>query len=172
MLLINFRASTMSIVKLRVGLHIPYILEYIKPYNVSLIVFIFSHFRSLNTAKYRSLIPKKKGVEPYKVGVERLKKYDKMLSAFPSNLEIPVEPAFLRLLVRRRRQNQNKRVKKESTDGASVSASVASASATVATPIKRKKPKVLKLQIPQASKEFPTIAYNEADFLAGNIEKK
>jgi hypothetical protein len=117
---------------------------------------IFDLFCSFNTAKYRSLAPKKKNLEPYKVGVERLKKYDKMITTFPKNLEIPIEPTFLRLLVRRRRQNQNKRVKKEGLEAASI--------ASVATPVKKKKPSVLKLLVPQASDKFPTITYNEADF--------
>lgn len=109
-------------------------------------------------------MPKKKGVEPYKVGVERLKKYDKMLTTFPKRLEVPIEPAFLRLLVRRRRQNQNKRVKKEGSESASVT--------TVATPIKKeKKPNVMKLQIPQASQKFPTITYNVAHFVVTAVEK-
>ena len=79
-----------------------------------------------------------------------------MITTFPKNLEIPIEPTFLRLLVRRRRQNQNKRVKKEGLEAASI--------ASVATPVKKKKPNVLKLLVPQASDKFPIVTYNEADF--------
>lgn len=87
-----------------------------------------------------------------------------MLTTFPKRLEVPIEPAFLRLLVRRRRQNQNKRVKKEGSESASVT--------TVATPIKKeKKPNVMKLQIPQASQKFPTITYNVAHFVVTAVEK-
>lgn len=118
------------------------------------------------------MLPKKRGIEPFKVGVERLKKYDKMLTEFPKNLEIPVEPTYLRLLVRRRRQNQNKR-KKELQNAANAGASTPSSKATSGTAVvvptvkkEPKKPKVLTLPIPQAGDVFPTITYNASDFVA------
>lgn len=100
-------------------------------------------------AKYKGLLPKAKGVEKYKIGVERLKKYDKMVTAFPKNLEVPVDPAFLRLLVRRKRQNQSKR---KSIGSESVA-----------------KPKVvsgstMELKVPSTGKTFPVVEYNKEDF--------
>lgn len=97
--------------------------------------------------KYKAL----KGDTKYKIGAERLKKYDKMIPAFPKNLEVPIEASFLRLLVRRKRQNQSKRK------------SVGSE----ASPVKSKK--VVKttqeIEVPIASTKFPTIKYNKDDFV-------
>mmetsp|Transcript_16727 Transcript_16727/g.31696 ORF Transcript_16727/g.31696 Transcript_16727/m.31696 type:complete len:585 (+) Transcript_16727:80-1834(+) len=105
-------------------------------------------------AKYKSLVPKKKGSEKFKVGVERLKKFDKLVSAFPNNLEVPIEPAFLRLLVRRKRQSQSKRKSMGS-------------SAPNGSPNKQqgKDDKTMTLTLPYLSEVFPTITYNKADFV-------
>lgn len=106
----------------------------------------------LAEAKYKSLVPKKKGSEKFKVGVERLKKFDKMVSAFPSNLEVPIDPSYLRLLVRRKRQSQSKRK---------------SVGSVPPTPTKQpdKEDKTATLILPHLSDAFPTITYNKADFV-------
>ena len=97
--------------------------------------------------KYKAL----KGDTKYKIGAERLKKYDKMIPAFPKNLEVPIEASFLRLLVRRKRQNQSKRK------------SVGSE----ASPVKSKKATKItqEIEVPIASTKFPTIKYNKDDFV-------
>ena len=50
--------------------------------------------------KYRSLLAeKKKEKDLFKIGVERLKKYDSMIKVFPKNLATPIDPSFLRKVV-------------------------------------------------------------------------
>jgi hypothetical protein len=105
-------------------------------------------------AKYKSLVPKKKGSEKFKVGVERLKKFDKMVTAFPRNLEVPIDPSYLRLLVRRKRQSQSKKK------------SIGSAAPPGTTPTKAAKDdKFMTLQLPQMGQMFQIITYSKTDFV-------
>jgi len=99
-------------------------------------------------AKYKGLLPKTKGADKYKIGVERLKKYDKMVTAFPKKLEVPIEATYLRLVVRRKRQNQSKR---KSMDSELVS--------------KPNKPSnTIQVKVPHRGKNFPVVQFNKLDF--------
>lgn len=124
----------------------------------------FSVFHSyhLLLAKSRDLLPGKKKGPEFKVGTERLKKYDQMLEEFPKNLEIPVDASFLRKVVRRKRQNENKRMKlmEESVKKVEV----------VKTETKKKKrePVLLRLNLPCKGQKFPESIFNLQDFVKSN----
>jgi hypothetical protein len=125
-------------------------------FRMQTIVLTVIHMIQLFKAKHRDLLPKKKGAE-FKVGTERLKKYDQMLGEFPKNLEIPVDAPFLRKVVRRKRQNENKRLKllEESVKK----------SETVKTEKKKKREAVfLTLNVPQRGDTFPETEFNIQDF--------
>ena len=50
--------------------------------------------------RYRSLLAEKnKEKDTFKIGIERLKKYDTMVKVFPKNLATPIDPTFLRKVV-------------------------------------------------------------------------
>ncbi len=64
--------------------------------DTSFILFLFGTIgTTANSAKHRDLLPTKKKGPEFKIGTERLKKYDQMLEEFPKNLEIPVDAPFL-----------------------------------------------------------------------------
>jgi len=102
-------------------------------------------------ANHRELVGKtpKKGKDAFKVGVERLKKFDAMITAaFPKNLETPIEAAFLRLLVRRKRQSQSKKLKVVKTE----------------TPIKKNEKKTVEITIPGTGVKFPKVKFQKLSF--------
>ena len=54
----------------------------------------------ISEAKYRGLqAAKNNEKDVYKIGVERLKKFDSMIKVFPKKLATPIDPSFLRKVV-------------------------------------------------------------------------
>ena len=96
---------------------------------------------------------KKRGKDAFKVGVERLKKYDQMILTFPNNLEVPIDAPFLRLLVRRKRQSQSKKSKMIKAENATKKATTT----------------MMELMIPGKGVKFPEVEYQKSDFEPGSI---
>lgn len=71
---------------------------------------------TLDTALYRSLLPASESnkLGPYKVGTERLKKYDDLVGEFPKDLATPIEIPFLRSAVRNEVKRRNRLLNVES----------------------------------------------------------
>lgn len=111
----------------------------------------------ISEAKYRDLLPPKKKVTEFKVGTERLKKYDAMLEEFPKNLETPIDAPFLRKVVRRKRQNENKRMKLLEESGKKVEIIKIEKK-------KKREPPVLRLTLPKKGEMFPEKVFNSKDF--------
>lgn len=117
-------------------------------------------------AKQRNLVPQynpKDGkVVPFKIGVERLKKYDSLLSEFPDDLEVKVDPIYLRLLVRRLKQNEQKRLKTIANAVPSPPKSNVSKSPS----LKKATPKkvMIQLEVPVKSTEFSSVMFRAEDF--------
>ena len=78
-----------------------------------------------DTALHRSLLPAVEAdkLGPYKVGTERLKKFDELIREFPSDLATPMEIPFIRQVVRnevkRRRRLLNAESKLEESSSLS-----------------------------------------------------
>jgi len=118
-------------------------------------------FMSLfSQANYRDLLPSKKKGSEFKVGTERLKKYDQMLEAFPKNLETPVDAPFLRKIVRRKRQNENKRLRL-------MEDSTVKSKGVIAKAEKKEKqePILLTLNLPFKGNQFPNTEFKSSDFV-------
>ena len=62
-------------------------------------------------AKYHETAPD--GDRKYKPNNQRMKKFDKLLSIFPTDLLEPIDASYLRKVVRRSRQNRSKRIKNQ-----------------------------------------------------------
>ena len=60
-------------------------------------------------AKYNAVAPD--GDRKYKPNNQRLKKFDKLLLIFPTDLVEHIDASYLRKIVRRSRQNRSKRIK-------------------------------------------------------------
>lgn len=117
-------------------------------------------------AIHRGLVPKfnpKDGkVIPFKIGVERLKKFDTMMKEFPQDLEAKVDPILLRLLVRRLKQNEQKKLKTIANIVPLASASTLNPpSADTTTP---KKQVMMNIQVPVKSNKFSSIKFRADDF--------
>ena len=124
-------------------------------------------------AKYRAECPddmSKK--DSFKPGVERLKKYDKMLKRFPQDLVTPIDVAFIRKIVRRVRQNAQKR-RKSKGDGESIPGSPApTVKDNDADAAKEELVKVdanapsqtIEVRVPGKGTKFPSAPFNEDDF--------
>lgn len=54
----------------------------------------------ISEGKYRGLLATKNNEKDvFKIGVERLKKFDSMVKVFPKKLVTPIDPSFLRKVV-------------------------------------------------------------------------
>jgi len=132
------------------------------------------HARPLNifalpvcVANHRTLVgaSKKRGKDVFKVGVERLKKYDQMILTFPKNLEVPIDAPFLRLLVRRKRQSQSKKSKMIKAETASATKkTTTSTTTTTTTTTTTPTPSMMELNIPGKGVKFPEVRYQKSDF--------
>mmetsp|Transcript_3944 Transcript_3944/g.5143 ORF Transcript_3944/g.5143 Transcript_3944/m.5143 type:complete len:701 (+) Transcript_3944:204-2306(+) len=119
-------------------------------------------------AKYRDMLPtKKKGTE-FKVGTERLKKYDQMIEEFPNNLQTPIDAPFLRKVVRRKRQNENKKLKLMEESGKKTEVVAEKDTSSVAektdTPTEKRERTIVNLMLPCRGTKFPEITFQMVDF--------
>ena len=128
------------------------------------------HFHySLIIATHRELLPpsSKKKAGSFKVGTERLKKYDAMLEEFPKNLETPIDAPFLRKVVRRKRQNDNKRLRllEESlTPTKKTEVKVEVKPEVIEKPKKKRGPVQMSLTLPKKSSKFREVVFALNDF--------
>ena len=85
----------------------------------------------------------------YKVNVEKMKKFDDMVTEFPSKLATPIDAAYLKAAVRRVRSNKSRQEKRKLGSEAS----------------KRVTEKVeIDITVPQKGSKFSIVSFNKQDF--------
>mmetsp|Transcript_21973 Transcript_21973/g.64972 ORF Transcript_21973/g.64972 Transcript_21973/m.64972 type:complete len:740 (-) Transcript_21973:234-2453(-) len=125
-------------------------------------------------ARRRDLEP---GLEPFKPGKERLKKFDDLVDEFPPDLAIPIDVVELRKVVRRTRQNISKRRKSAAailgsggSDGDGGAGTLGGAAAAKRRTYEDRladieaPPPMLQLRLPGKGTTFPSIQFDDDDF--------
>ena len=105
--------------------------------------------------------------EEFKPNSEKLKKFDKLVTEFPTNLSTPIDKPALRIIVRRMRTNKNKAQARASAS----SVSPAKDKSIVVKPVVKEE-KVLalvkqevKLDAPQKGNLFSSIIFDRSNFI-------
>ncbi|KAL7513231.1 hypothetical protein ACHAXN_010319 [Cyclotella atomus] len=102
--------------------------------------------------------------EDLKPNSEKLKKFDTLVTEFPTNLASPIDIAALRIIVRRMRTNKNKAQSRASASSASPSKSKPAA----VKPILVEEKKVMasvKLDAPQRGTTFASVVFDGSNFI-------
>lgn len=106
--------------------------------------------------------------EEFKPNSEKLKKFDKLVTEFPTNLSTPIDKPALRIIVRRMRTNKNKAQARASASSVSPSKDKSIA----VKPVVVKEEKVfawvkqeVKLDAPQKGNLFSSIIFDRSNFI-------
>lgn len=102
--------------------------------------------------------------EDFKPTSEKLKKFDNLVTEFPTNLSTPIDIPTLRVIVRRMRTNKNKAQARASA----TSVSPANDSPAVVKPIVTKEETFLasiKLDAPQKGASFASVVFDRSNFI-------
>jgi hypothetical protein len=127
----------------------------------------FQDFLDTYARAYDDWCVAKSALDPeFNTWKEKQFKFDKMAKEFPSNLMTPIDPPYLKHVMRRSRQNQYKKKYAAAAAAAPKAEGKDDDEADVSDEEEEEAPESRIVELPGLGKVFPTIPYKESDFTA------